>query len=283
MVSLQSPNILVTGATGFIGKHVVNLLLERDCSVTIVARPSSKKFGIPKNRSVKQITTDDLFSESALWWHTTLKDVDLVIHLAWYVNHLDYLSSSENLKCLEGSINLARGAVLAGVERIVAVGTCLEYAVLAKPISIVDPLEPKSIYAASKSALFSFLTSYLQENEVSFCWPRLFFIHGEGEQPTKLHSYLKRCIDNDQHIELRNANWELDFIEVVEAAREMVETALGTQQGPYNICSGTVISPLEIARDLAAMCNKEYLLRKEDFIGLDKSAIRIQGIPGNKK
>ena len=64
-----------------------------------------------------------LFKESIEWWSEKCEGIDTVIHIAWYTKHREYLESPKNIDCLIGSLNLAKGAIKAGVKKVIALST----------------------------------------------------------------------------------------------------------------------------------------------------------------
>ena len=123
----MSKKFLLTGATGFVGRQILKNLLDKRYEVRVVVRKNKEIFFKDKNFKIEIITTNDLFQESVEWWEKQCKGIETIIHAAWYVEPGKYLKSLKNIDCLIGSLNLARGAIQAGVKRFVGIGTCFEY------------------------------------------------------------------------------------------------------------------------------------------------------------
>ena len=105
--------ILLTGATGFIGKHVLRAIIAENLSVRVVLR-SSSNVDFVDNAKVEITLTDNLFIETQHWWERQLEGVDTVLHLAWYAEPGLYLHSAINFECLSGT--LALGALAKWLE-----------------------------------------------------------------------------------------------------------------------------------------------------------------------
>ena len=100
--------ILMTGATGFVGRQVLRDLAERNFRVRAVVR-SGTQDRLPQPAAIETIVaTPDVWSESAAWWTDVCRGVDSVVHVAWYAEPGAYLQSPKNLECLAGTLRLAQ-------------------------------------------------------------------------------------------------------------------------------------------------------------------------------
>jgi nucleoside-diphosphate-sugar epimerase len=252
-------NVLITGATGFIGKYVLSELLKQDTKIFSVER--SSKQGKILDKRINVIETDDLFSESIEWWEKNCTQIDVVLHLAWFTKSRDYLNSYKNIDCLTGSLNLARGAVLAGVQRFIGIGTCIEYDLTHRTLTVNTPLKPTSLYAATKAGLFLNLTELFQLNSVDFTWCRIFNVYGDSEDKNRLIPFLKSKFELDQQVNLPIGEQVRDFIDILEVAKIISEVTLSTRVGPINVCSGVPKSIKEIALQVADQYQKRHLVK----------------------
>lgn len=257
--------VLLTGATGFVGRHVLRQLLAFGVPVTAVVRPGSADRLGELAGLVDLITTQDLFQENAAWWQRACEGIDTILHVAWYAAPGKYLQSPRNLDCLQGTLSLARGAVAAGVRRFVGVGTCFEYDLtLGQPagyLSTDTPLRPATTYAACKVAAFVTLAQWLATQSVEFLWARLFYLYGEGENPQRLVPYLHARLRAGEPAELTSGAQIRDFLDVSAAAEQLVAVTLSSRQGPLNICSGEGITVRALAERIADHYNGRELLR----------------------
>ena len=125
--------VLITGANGFVGRQIIRSLDVEGIDLITTVR-EGKENTVSNFKNVKKIiTSKDLFAEDESWWEEQCKDVDIVIHAAWYVETGKYLDSQKNIDCLIGSLKLAKGAVKAGVGRFLGLGTCLPPSTAAAP------------------------------------------------------------------------------------------------------------------------------------------------------
>lgn len=257
----MSGTVLVTGATGFVGRQVLRALSEAGVRTRVIVR-QGKELLVPRSMNIEQvIPTKDLFAEDSDWWKTACTDIDTAIHVAWYAESGKYLQSERNLECLAGTLQLAKGAAQAGVRRLVGVGTCFEYDLATGNLSTDTPLRPLTPYASAKAAAFLALSQWLPAQSVEFAWCRLFYLHGEGEDVRRLVPYIRSKLSAGEIAELTNGTQIRDFLDVRVAAKMIVSAALGNQQGAMNICSGIPVTVRELAEQIADEFGRRDLLQ----------------------
>ncbi len=256
----MKPRILITGGTGFVGRQVVKNLAGKDVDLILVVRPDkqAKAASVPGVEHV--VVTADAFAESAEWWTEACAGSDIVIHIAWYVEPGKYLQSEKNLACLQGTLNLAKGAAAAGTRRWLGIGTCFEYDLAPGILSTDTPLKPLTPYAAAKAAAYLALSQWLPAQGVEFAWCRLFYLFGEGEDERRLVPYLRKRLSAGEMAELTSGDQVRDFLDVAEAGRSIAELALGDQSGPINVCSGRAITVRQLAEAIADEYGRRDLL-----------------------
>lgn len=254
-------NILLTGATGFVGRQILHALLSRGATVRLVLRPTSNTDDLPIDLVESAIRTDDLFFQSPQWWTDHCRSIQTVIHSAWFVQPGVYLQSPLNLDCLIGTLNLAKGAAFAGVKRFVGIGTCIEYELSGGYLSTETPLNPTTPYASAKAAAYLMLKDWLPLHSCQFAWCRLFYLHGPGEDSRRLVPYLRSRLEAGLPAELTSGDQVRDFLDVRDAGQMIADVALSDRQGAFNICSGTPVTIRELATQIAQQYNRPDLLR----------------------
>jgi nucleoside-diphosphate-sugar epimerase len=252
---------LLTGATGFVGRQVLRALGDNGARVRVVVR-NGKQGQLSTLADIETVvTTPDLFAEDADWWANVCKDIDTVIHVAWYAEPGKYLQSAKNLDCLTGTLQLAKGAAQSGIRRFIGIGTCFEYDLTVGLLSVNTPLRPLTPYAGAKAAAFLALSQWLPQQNVEFAWCRLFYLYGEGEDERRLVTYLRTKLTAGEPVELTSGKQIRDFLDVTEAGRMIVETALAQELGPVNICSGEPITVRQLAEQIADDYGRRDLLK----------------------
>jgi nucleoside-diphosphate-sugar epimerase len=252
--------ILVTGATGFVGRQVMRVLSELGIQVRAVVHAGEQEALVDPGNIESVVTTDDLFAESVEWCKNICQDIDTVIHTAWYTEPGKYLQSDKNIDQLAGTMHLAKGAAKAKVRRWVGIGTCFEYDLAGGVLSVDTPLRPTTPYAGAKAAVFLALAPWCHGQGMEFAWCRLFYLYGEYEDPRRFAAYLRAQLSSGKTADLTSGRQIRDFLDVREAARLIVQTALGSEQGAVNICSGIPITLRQFAEQIADDYGRRDLL-----------------------
>ena len=234
--------ILLTGANGFVGRNLIKCLKNRDVELNLIQRSEDKLSIDVKEKNINIILTDDLFVENTQWWLNVLREIDCVIHAAWFVKPPNYLHSNLNFKCLKGSIVMAEAIANSNVKKVVGIGTCFEYDLSYGFLSIDTPLLPQTLYGKTKVELFKKMTDIYSAKNIAFAWCRLFYVYGEGENKNRLYPTLLEGIKRGKKIKLTDGNQIRDFISIDIASRWITEIIFSDDVGPINICSGVPVT-----------------------------------------
>jgi nucleoside-diphosphate-sugar epimerase len=190
----------------------------------------------------------------------------IIIHTAWYVAHGRFWTAPENTDWLEASTALAAYAAEAGARRFVGIGTCAEYATEAGddayPWPETRPIAPATPYGEAKATLARRLKEMAEGRaRFSFAWARLFHLFGPRENPARLVPSIMLALREGREAQCASGRPVRDFISTQNAAAAI--TALATSQvtGPVNIASGAPISIAAMARLIAEIAGRPYLLR----------------------
>jgi dTDP-6-deoxy-L-talose 4-dehydrogenase (NAD+) len=228
-------NIAVTGASGFLGRHVTAELLRRGLNPVLATRnPAALTPCLPQANVVHldlHSPPNDPFA--------ALGRPDLLIHLAW--QGLPNYSSLAHLEFeLPAHISFLKSLVATGLQTLAVTGTCLEYGISSglKTESMIA--EPSTAYAVAKDTLRKYLQIHQQSHPFQLIWHRLFYLYGPGQSNQAILPQLHRAIANGETSFKMSGGQQLrDFHHVTSAAREIVELALKQQSlGIVNGCSG---------------------------------------------
>ena len=226
--------IAITGATGFIGRHVRNALAKTDHDVVLVARRIEKAGEITGRESV---VVADLHQERTDWIELFGKP-DAVLHLAWgglpnYMN--DYHVDVE----LPMQSKFLKTLIESGLKKLVVTGTCYEYGMSSGALSEEQETNPNTPYGIAKDNLREELFELQQRKNFDLTWARIFYPYGEGQSEKSLYSQLKNAILSNQEFLMGNGRQVLDFIQVEKVASSLMSLLTScTNLGVVNIGSG---------------------------------------------
>ena len=232
--------VLVTGASGFIGQHVVRSLLLSGTEVVATARNvAAARSAEPDAEWIEA----NLFDPEAASRVAALAHADSMLHLAWDVSP-GYWTSSGNLDWLAASLRLARAFGEHGGTRIVTAGTCAEYDWSAGIFESNDineangPFAPTTLYARTKLSLREVLTHWSRENGLTYAAGLLFFIFGPREHPSRLVPSVIDDLLTGRTVRVSSGYQVRDYLDVRDAGCALAILATGSVQGPVNIGAG---------------------------------------------
>ena len=165
--------VLVTGATGFIGRYVMNLLKKTDHEIYTISRTLKKE---------KNCYQANIFNTPEIDKIIDTIQPNVLIHLAWDVTHGEFWNAANNEDYTKASKNLFDIFLEKGGKKIIATGTCAEYPTSDKPVrEDVEYDGNLTPYGFAKKSVFDYLVSKQEKEDFEFTWLRIFGIYGEGE------------------------------------------------------------------------------------------------------
>lgn len=229
--------IAVTGAGGFLGRHVLHALQSMDVETIAVVRPgSSLQFRAP---GIEVVPMDISAQAGGTGAFARLGRPASMIHLAW--GGLPRYQSSHHL---DVELPLQRGflesCVRDGLNHLVLSGTCLEYGLQSGELHEQLPALPCTQYGKAKDVLRRRLEALRSQSSLRLTWFRLFYLYGPGQSSSSLYSQIRAALDRgDAHFAMSSGDQVRDFMPVEDAAYEIAKAALRrTDDGITNLCSG---------------------------------------------
>ena len=240
--------VLLTGATGFIGRACIEPLLARGFEVHAVHRERTSV-----DDRVRWHPVDLLARDSARALIESIAPSHL-LHLAWYAVPGKYWTARDNLSWVRASIELYQAFVAGGGTRVVMAGTSAEYdwsGGLCREHE--TPIAPSTYYGISKHALAQLIAADAKAAGISAAWARFFFLFGPHEYPERLISSVIVTLLRGETARCSSGTQRRDFIHVADAAAATVALLDSVVTGPVNIGSGeapTVRSLVERVAEL---------------------------------
>jgi nucleoside-diphosphate-sugar epimerase len=248
--------ILLTGAGGFIGRHVLTQLQDAGHEVHAVStkQRSPAGDGVTWHRA-------DLLGGAEI-----VADVgpEVLLHLAWYVEPGRYWTAPENIRWVEASLALLRAFADAGGRRAVFAGTSAEYDWSAAGTRCHEhrtPLRPASLYGAAKHALHMAAAPYAEQAAFEFAWGRVFVVYGPGEADERLIPSVGRRLLAGEPVPTTSGEQVRDFMYVEDAAAAFAALADSDATGAVNIASGDPVRVRDVVETLALHTGRPDLLR----------------------
>lgn len=256
--------VVVTGATGFVGRHVVNGLLDRGHDITAVARNPPGADAQAWGDSVNFVACD--VHDDSVDQVSLLGVPDVLVHLAWpgLPNYKDLFHFEHNLPA---AYRFIKQMVMAGTPQVLVTGTCFEYGLQSGPLSEDTPPLPSNPYGLAKNNLRLYLEALQGVHPFVLQWARLFYLHGPGQNPASVLAQLDAAIDAGQpHFNMSGGEQLRDYLPVEEAAGYLVNLIEHADfAGIMNCCSGRPVSIRRLVEQRIAQRGAEIALNLGHF------------------
>lgn len=257
----MTTKILVTGANGFIGRHVLSSLINSEMKAELHAVRSP--FGTYPENNINNCTwhTVDLTDSASVQSVMDRVKPTHLIHSAWITTHGVYWHSEENKLWLEASISLLDGFIRNGGHRFIQIGTCAEYDWSeGKLIEGITPETPATLYGHCKLAFHTALLDRIKRNLVSAATGRVFFAYGPYENPSRLVPSACRALIERKHTDFDCGSLWRDYMHVGDLANAIVCLTASTLNGAVNLGTGEPIRLSTILEHLGKISgNPEFL------------------------
>ncbi|MGL6403173.1 NAD-dependent epimerase/dehydratase family protein [Aeromonas hydrophila] len=235
---MKSKQVIVTGATGFIGQHLIPSLIEQGYSVVAISRNVKKGHQFDWFEKVQFVSMD--YHEDD--FNFTPEEGSSLIHLAWQ-GLSNYMSLSHFEEDLPKSYNFIKRCISLGVKNVLITGTCYEYGMQHGQLSSSTKTAPVTPYGLAKDCLRLFLENLKLEHPFTLQWARLFYIYGHGQNNNSIITQLDAAIERNDPIFYMSGGEQLrDYLPVDVAIMQIIEIFSSDQNGIFNICSGQPIS-----------------------------------------
>ena len=237
--------ILITGATGFIGNHLIQAYLaQTKYHIIATSRDMQKAREYPWFHQVTYIpyTIESSIKNNNLYDY--FEKPDLLIHLAWegLPNYTDLLHLEKNLF---NHYDFLKNLVINGLKKVTVTGTCLEYGQQDGCLREEIRTQPSNAYAIAKDTLRKFIEQLSLLYAFEYKWIRLFYMHGHGQAEHSLLSLLEKAIKQQaKEFNMSQGEQLRDYLHISDVVKNIMlicSQNLFTNQA-INCCSGEPIS-----------------------------------------
>jgi UDP-glucose 4-epimerase len=215
MRPLTQTRVLVTGATGFVGQHLCRKLAAQGATTFGLSRSASRDT-LPGG--VIPIAAD-VTRRDAMIAALDQTRPSHVVHLAAVGATEPFLPIEEAWRVnLTGTVHVLEASQLAGIERLVHVGTAYEH-------SAAVSQQPHNPYVASKIAAWSFWQTFIQEHQLDAVAVRLYYVYGPGQ----IHGLIPaaiRAAQSHARFEMTPGEQWRDFVYVADVVKALLAAVL---------------------------------------------------------
>lgn len=250
--------VLVTGASGFVGRACLQPLLDRGLEVHGIARPASGD----RNPGVSWHHLDLLDAEAVRTLCGEIR-AELLLHLAWYAIPGKFWTALENFAWVRASLSLIESFREAGGARAVMAGTCAEYDWTTGSAcdEFATPLRPATSYGVCKAALGSMTQAFARETGLAVAWGRIFFPFGPHESAERLAGYVMSSLLRGEPAICTAGTQVRDFLLVDDLGDAFGALLCSDVTGPVNMASGKGRSIASFLERIAERIGRPDLLR----------------------
>ncbi len=273
-MNLSKRKILVTGSDGFIGSHLVEMLLEEGCQVKafVYYNPFNSWGWLDSISEEKlseiEIFTGDIRDPSGV--RTALKDVDVVFHLAALIGiPFSYHSPASYIDTnIIGSSNVLQACRDYNVERLIVTSTSEVYGTAQYvPIDEKHPLQPQSPYSATKIGADVIAESFYKSFNLPLIIARPFNTYGPRQSARAvIPTIIIQLLNGNKEIKLGSLHPTRDLNYVDDICKGFIalakcDDAMGRE---VNIGSGEEISIGKLADRIVEIINPDAKIVSEE-------------------
>jgi nucleoside-diphosphate-sugar epimerase len=249
--------VLITGPSGFLGRHCLQRLILEDCEIHAV---NSRGVGISSDR-VRWYAADLRDPSAAQALVAAIRPTHL-LHLAWEATPRLYNQSPNNFHWLQASVAMALAFGEHGGRRFVGVGSSAEYEARDEPcVEDETPIRPSSIYGKCKVACWYGVSAAAQHYRFSAAWGRVFLPYGPGDPAARLIPSVMAALQEKRPVETTHGGQLRDFVYAPDAADLLVRLLFSSETGVFNIGTGCGTTIRTVIEYLADRCCGHHLLR----------------------
>ena len=260
----MTKNVLITGATGFIGANLARRFINRDFTVNILIRTASNMWRLADIKDKIIMHNADLCDKKKLT--DVVHDIspNYIFHLATYGAY-PRIETDDNKMMhtnIIGTYNLLKATLDIPYTCFVNTGSSSEYGIKNKPMKESDVLEPNTFYGVSKATASTLCQNYARQYKKPITTLRPFSVYGYYEEQFRLiPEVIINCI-NQKDVSLSSGEQKRDFIFI----EDMIDAYVKVMENPstdgliLNVGSGRDVTVREVAETIHKLVNSDNKL-----------------------
>lgn len=224
--------IFVTGATGYLGYHFVNVAISQGHKVLCLRRPTSVSLFEPiVEKQIQWVNNDDIKKLREI---VNAFQPDVLFHAAWGGTRG---RERNDTAIQEHNIQMSKDLIrLYSYKQIIALGSQAEYGYYFGPIMETDNLEPNTIYGQAKIATCEFLKGYCETHNIEWQWIRLFTLFGENQTGGLIKMFTEKCLKGEKEFNTTEGMQRYSYMYTFDIAKALC-MVIGSKgkSGIYNL------------------------------------------------
>lgn len=222
--------VFVTGATGYLGYHIVNVLVAEGHKVLCLKRATSKSLFSEGVESRIQWVLNDGNMQSRI----AAFQPDVLIHAAWGGVRG---AGRDNVEIQQANLELSKTLFEAyPYKQIIGIGSQAEYGYYSNIVGEEHPLNPTMQYAIAKVACQRMLQNYCNGKNIEWQWLRIFTVFGEKQTGGLVKIAIEKCLDGSTEFDTTLGEQRYSYLYAYDFAKAVI-SMLGSvhKSGCYNL------------------------------------------------